>query len=152
MNIHGYFKNTKRHENQPQYSLLNTQYYFRMKTSVALLAIALLFSTCSQKQKKLADIKTGMTKNEVIASIGQPEKKNDIGVAELWVYPAVDRTVVFRQDTVYDIITSAEARADSIEATLKEAGRDIKQGLKKAGDKLDSVGGRIEGKLERDTF
>ena len=91
-----------------------------------------------------------MTKSEVLAITGEPTKKNDIKVAELWTYDAADRTIIFRKDTVYNIMTSSEARIDSIEASMKEVGEDITQGAKetgrdieqeaqKMGDKIDSL-------------
>ena len=92
-----------------------------------------------------------MSKQEVIAAVGEPSKKNDILVAELWEYTDAGRTIVLRNDTVSDVMTSADARIDSIKASLKETGQDIKEKLKTAGEKLDSLGDRIGGKLKKDS-
>jgi len=106
--------------------------------------IGLLLAGCSAKQKSLADIEKGMSKSEVVSLIGEPAEKNNIGIAELWVYPDSNRTVVFRSDTVYDIMTSAEARIDSIETNLDSAGKEIKDKTLKLGEKIDSLGNRLK--------
>lgn len=96
-----------------------------------------------------------MSSQEVLNYAGEPDKKQDIGVADLWVYESADRTVVFRKDTVYDIITSANARIDSVKTTLdkigdkietqaEKAGATIKTQAEKAGEKIDSLGRKIK--------
>ncbi|MEJ7779461.1 MAG: outer membrane protein assembly factor BamE [Daejeonella sp.] len=122
-----------------------------MRKYLTVVLIFAMFSSCTEKQKDFADIKTGMTKEQVLQQAGEPDKKNDILISDLWVYNDADRTVVFRKDTVYDIITSASARIDSIEATLKEAGRDVKEKLKSAGDTIDSASLKIKNKIMRDS-
>ncbi|MHB1177980.1 MAG: hypothetical protein ACYCZO_06575 [Daejeonella sp.] len=122
-----------------------------MKKHLMVILILALFSSCAEKQKNFADIKTGMSKEQVLQQAGEPDKKNDILISELWVYKNANRTVVFRKDTVYDIITSANARIDSIEATLKEAGRDVKEKLKSAGDTIDSASLKIKNKIMGDS-
>ncbi len=117
---------------------------------IAVLILA-MFSSCAEKQKNFANIKTGMTKEQVLQLAGEPSKKNDILVSDLWVYNDADRTVVFRNDTVYDIITSANARIDSIEATLKETGREVKEKLKSTGDTIDSASLKIKNKIMGDS-
>lgn len=122
-----------------------------MKKYLMIILILALFTSCAEKQKNFANIKTGMTKEQVLQQAGEPNKKNDILISELWVYNDADRTVVFRKDTVYDIITSANARIDSIEATLKEAGRDVKDKLKSTGDTIDSASLKIKNKIMGDS-
>lgn len=122
-----------------------------MRNYLVVALILAMFSSCAEEQKNFADIKTGMTKEQVVQRAGEPDKKNDILISELWVYKSADRTVVFRKDTVYDIITSANARIDSIEATLKEAGRDVKERLKSAGDTIDSASLKIKNKIMGDS-
>ena len=99
-----------------------------------------------------------MTKEEVIQLAGEPTSKRDILVAEVWKYDIADRTVVFRNGIVYDVITSAEARIDSIETTLKEtgsdlkeAGRDIKEKLQQTGDTISRKGRQLKDNLEGDS-
>lgn len=126
-----------------------------------LLSIAGFFilAACSENVKDFASVKVGMTSREVLEYAGEPDKRQDIGVADLWVYEQADRTVVFRKDTVYDIITSADARMDSVKSTLDEigdkienkaerAGEQIKDQAEKAGDKLDSLGKRIKNRTD----
>ena len=93
-----------------------------------------------------------MTSLEVLKFAGEPDKKQDIGVADLWVYEKADRTVVFRQDTVYDIITSANARIDSVKMTLENVGDKIENQAEKAVDKIDSLGNRLNKKLRVDSL
>lgn len=122
-----------------------------MKKYLLILLSAFLFTACTEKQKEFANISTGMTKEEVLSKVGEPTKKNDILLAELWVYENAARTIVFRKDTVYDIITSSKARVDSIEASLKETGNDIKEKLKSTGDTIDSASLRIKNKVMGDS-
>lgn len=92
-----------------------------------------------------------MSKEEVIKQVGEPTKKNDILIAEVWRYDLHDRTIVFRNGAVYDIMTSAEARIDSIESTLKETGREVKEKLRHAGDTIDSASRKIKNKIIGDS-
>jgi hypothetical protein len=80
-----------------------------------------------------------MTSQEVLQVAGEPSKKRDIALANLWIYEKSDRTVIFRKDTVFDIITSANARVDTIERSLDKIGDKIKTQAKKAGKKIDSL-------------
>lgn len=93
-----------------------------------------------------------MSGQQVLLHAGEPDQKQDIGVADLWIYERADRTVVFRQDTVYDIITSADARIDSIKMTLDNLGDKIENQAEKAVDKLDSLGNRLKEKTRVDTL
>ena len=110
-----------------------------------------VFGSCADKQKEFSTIKKGMTKEEVIQQVGEPTSKRDILVAEVWKYDLADRTVVFRNGIVYDIMTSTEARIDSIESTLKETGRDLKEKLQQTGDTLDSSSRRLKEKIVGDS-
>ncbi len=122
-----------------------------MKKYFLIMLSATLFTACAEKQKDFAGITTGMTKEEVINKVGEPSKKNNILLADLWVYENADRTIVFRKDTVYDIITSADARVDSISEVLKETGKDVKNKLKTTGDTIDSATLRIRNKIMGDS-
>jgi outer membrane protein assembly factor BamE (lipoprotein component of BamABCDE complex) len=128
-----------------------------------LLSIVFLFilTACSEKAKDFASVKVGMSSQEVLQYAGEPDKRQDIGVADLWVYESADRTVVFRKDTVYNIITSANVRIDSVKTTLdkigdkievqaEKAGATIKTQAEKAGEKIDSLGRKIK-KNTKDT-
>lgn len=85
-----------------------------------------------------------MTKTQVTIAAGEPDKQNDVGETSLWAYRDADRTVVFRKDTVYTIITSAEARIDSINSLIQKADDKIANGLDKLGDAFDSTATRIK--------
>lgn len=122
-----------------------------MKKYLIIFLSLIVLSSCTDKQKEFSTIKKGMTKEEVILQVGEPTSKRDILVAEVWKYDLANRTVVFRNGIVYDIITSAEARVDSIESTLKETGRDLKQSFKKTGDTLDSTSRRLKNKFAGDS-
>lgn len=113
-----------------------------MKNSI-IFFIGLLLAGCADKQKSLGDIEKGMSKSEVISLAGEPAEKNNIGLAELWVYPDSNRTVVFRSDTVYDIMTSTEARIDSIASGLDSTGKEIKEKTLELGEKIDSLGNEL---------
>jgi outer membrane protein assembly factor BamE (lipoprotein component of BamABCDE complex) len=122
-----------------------------MKNYVIILLSILALSSCSDKQKEFSSIEKGMTKEQVVLQVGEPTSKRDILVAEIWKYDLADRTVVFRNGEVYDIITSTEARVDSIESTLKETGRDVKEKLRATGDTLDSTSKRLKEKIIGDS-
>ena len=122
-----------------------------MKSYILILLSTVLFTGCTNKPKEFANISTGMTKLEVLQKVGEPSKKNDILLAELWVYNDANRTIVFRKDTVYEILTTTEARIDSIKTSLKETGKDVKQKLENAGDTIDSASLRIKNKIMGDT-
>ena len=76
-------------------------------------ALIFLLAACTSEPKEFPGVFIGMTSQEVLEKAGPPSAKRNIGLADLWVYKEADRTVVFREDTVYDIIISAEARIDS---------------------------------------
>ena len=120
------------------------------KYLVMLLSFVIL-SSCADKQKEFSNVRKGMTKEEVVQHAGQPTTKRDILVAEIWKYDVADRTVVFRNGVVYDIMTSTEARVDSIESALKETGRDVKEKLQQTGDTIDSAGRRLKNKITGDS-
>lgn len=111
---------------------------------LTIILFVFILAACSDNTKDFSSVKVGMTNQEVLQYAGEPDKKQDIGVAELWVYEKADRTVVFRRDTVYDIITSANARIDSVKTTLDNLGDKIEDQADKAVDKIDSLGRRIK--------
>lgn len=120
-----------------------------MIKSLLILICASALVACSRQQKDFSTVKVGMTKEEVISTVGEPEKKNNIGI-ELWVYPRADRTVVFRSDTVYGIITTAKARMDSIRNSLEKLGKQVENKLENAGKSIDSTADSIQNKLRKD--
>lgn len=119
---------------------------------IFLAATVLLLASCSEKSKDFSSVRVGMTSEEVLQHAGEPTKKRDIAVANLWVYENANRTVVFRKDTVYDIITSADARLDSIEGSLDNLGDKIENQAEKAGHRIDSVSRSLRNIVEGDTL
>ncbi len=99
----------------------------------------LLLAGCSENSKNFSSVAVGMSAAEVLEIVGEPDRKRDVGIVNLWVYTTADRTVVMRRDTVYDVITSASARIDSIETSLDNLGDRIENQAEKAGEKLDSL-------------
>lgn len=114
---------------------------------MSLLLLGWAFSSCSNP-KDFSSIQTGMTKSEVSTLAGQPDKHNDVGETSFWAYRDADRTVVFRSDTVYNIITSTEARMDSINQSLQEADDKIERGLEKVGNVFDSTATRVKRSMD----
>lgn len=112
-----------------------------------LFGLSFLIASCGQSPKTLSGVQTGMSKEEVIAIVGEPKNKNVVNKTEIWDYPESDRTVVFRMDTVYTILTSAEARADSVGMWLDKTNDKVKDQLGNFVDKADSAGDRITDKL-----
>ena len=110
-----------------------------MKQLLATLCFCSLIA-CTEKVKEFSSVKEGMPSTQVLQYAGEPDRRQDLGVAKLWVYEKADRTVVLRNDTVFDIITSADARLDSIKTTLDNVGDKIEKQAEKAGNKLDSLG------------
>lgn len=111
----------------------------------------LLVASCSQTSKNFSEVTTGMTKEQVIEKAGTPSKKSNMGIAEFWVYNESDRAVIFRKDTVYDIITSADARIDSIKSELDETSKSIKENIVNAGDSMEKFGKKLKSKIKIDT-
>ena len=93
-----------------------------------------------------------MTKDQVAAAAGEPAKKNELAVIDVWVYPQADRSVIFRKDTVYNIVTSSEARIDSVETSLERTGEKVGSGLNRLGDSLEKTGQQIKDKFRKDTL
>jgi hypothetical protein len=122
-----------------------------MRTIVLISFLSAIIAGCSRAPKDFATVRTGMTEQQVVQAVGEPAEKNDIGVANLWTYPAQDRTVVFRADTVYDIITSAEARADSIRTTIGNTEEKLESGTKKLGKKIDTTFEKLKDGVKRDS-
>lgn len=119
---------------------------------------AVILSSCTRPAKDLATVEIGMTRTEVAGIVGEPEKKNVVNNTEIWDYPDSNRTVVFRMDTVYSIMTTAKARLDSLNIWMDSTNNKAKKGfgkvgeqLKNAGEKLEEVGQNVEDKLKRDT-
>lgn len=122
-----------------------------MKKPIISIFILAVIAACSRAPKDFSGVHTGMRKEEVVLAAGEPSKKNNIEIAELWTYTAQDRTVIFRADTVYDIITSANARTDSIRASIGKAEDKLKSGTKKLGKKIDTTFKKLEDRFDRDT-
>ncbi|WP_079701525.1 outer membrane protein assembly factor BamE domain-containing protein [Daejeonella lutea] len=122
-----------------------------MKKYLIIFMSFIILGSCTQKQQEFSSVKKGMTKEEVVKLVGEPTTKRDILVAEVWKYDLADRSVVFRNGNVYDIITSTEARVDSIEASLKNAGKGLKEKLEKTGDTIDSASQRLKDKIDGDS-
>lgn len=120
-----------------------------MKKLIVACSVALI--ACSGNVKELSSVEVGMSSKQVLQYAGEPDKRQNLGVANLWVYEKADRTVVLRNDTVFDIITSADARIDSIKATLDSIGDTIEKQAEKAGNKLDSVSRTLKRRLRNDT-
>jgi outer membrane protein assembly factor BamE (lipoprotein component of BamABCDE complex) len=122
-----------------------------MKTLFFTLISILFLSSCSRPAKDLATVEIGMTKEQVTAIVGEPIKKNVINKTEIWDYPDSNRTIVFRMDTVYSIMTSARARLDSMNIWVDSTNTKAKKGLSKIGDKIENVSEKIGDKLKRDS-
>lgn len=114
-----------------------------------LLPLSLL--SCREAPKDFSSVSIGMTKDEVTSAVGEPTKKNELAVVDIWVYPDADRSVVFRKDTVYNIVTSSEARIDSIETSIERTGDKVGSSLNRLGDSLERTGQQIKDKFRRDT-
>jgi hypothetical protein len=122
-----------------------------MKITFFILLTAITLSSCSRPAKDLATVEIGMTKTEVTGIVGEPKKKNVINETEIWDYPDSNRTIVFRMDTVYSIMTSAKARLDSINLWMDSTSTKAKKSFGKIGDKLEKAGDKIKEKTKRDS-
>ena len=121
------------------------------KTILTLIFAVIFFTACNRSPKDFSSVEIGMTKEEVIATAGEPDKQNDVGETSFWSYPSADRTVVFRGDTVYTIVTSAEARIDSIQTSLERAGQNIEENFRNLSDSFDSTSEGMKDNIDRDT-
>ena len=122
-----------------------------MKTLFFTIITTIFLSSCSRPSKDLATVEIGMTKAEVTGIVGEPKKKNVINETEIWDYPDSNRTVVFRMDTVYSIMTSARARLDSISVWMDSTNNKVKKGFGKVGDKLEEASDKIQDKAPKDS-
>lgn len=111
-------------------------------------SILIFLAGCSQQPKDFSSVKIGMSSREVLQNAGEPDKKQSIGVADLWTYTNADRTVVLRRDTVYDIITSANARVDSIKSSLETIGEQVETGAEKAGAAVIKEAAKVDEKID----
>lgn len=118
-----------------------------MKLFLLISCLLTLFYSCSNTSKELKGVKKGMTKEQVLTFEGEPTSRNNLEIADLWVYEDADRTVVFRDDTVFSIITTANARIDSITSSLKNAGYSAKNKIYIATDSIQHTGAIIKNKL-----
>ena len=122
-----------------------------MKNIIIPASLIAIFVACNRPSKDLATVEIGMTKTEVINIVGEPPKKEVVNETEVWDYPDSARTVVFRADTVYAIMTSPKARLDSMSKWLDSTNQKVKKGFGKVGDKLDNAADKIKDKLKKDT-
>ncbi|HXH98867.1 MAG TPA: hypothetical protein VNI52_01265 [Sphingobacteriaceae bacterium] len=122
-----------------------------MKAVFKIFFPVIFLSACADGSKELPNVSQGMNKQQVIQLIGEPPKRKNLAVAELWTYPDYNKTLIFRSDTVYDIISASTLKVDSIESSFKNLGNKLKRGTKKVGKELDTLGKKLEGKLDRDT-
>ena len=122
-----------------------------MRTVLFCVIAAMFLSNCTRPAKELATVEIGMTKAEVTGVVGEPKKKNVINKTEIWDYPDSNRTVVFRLDTVYAIMTSARARLDSVSVWMDSTNTKVKKGFGNIGDKLENAGDKLKTKVKRDS-
>jgi len=122
-----------------------------MKNIIICASLITVFVACNRPSRDLATVEIGMTKTEVINIVGEPPKKEVVNKTEVWDYPDSARTVVFRADTVYAIMTSPKARLDSMSKWLDSTNQKVKKGFGKVGDKLDNAADKIKDKLKKDT-
>ncbi|MXV16264.1 hypothetical protein [Hufsiella ginkgonis] len=120
-----------------------------------ILLLPVLLSACGRTPKTLATVEIGMSKPGVTAIVGEPKQRNTIQNTEIWDYPDSGRTIVFRKDTVYTILTSPGARADSVAKwvsktgdKLNKADDKVAKGIEKIGDKINDAGKKISDKLK----
>ena len=118
----------------------------------------LIAGSCTRPSKDLAAVEIGMSKTEVSAAIGEPKTKNVVNNTEIWDYTDSGRTVVFRRDTVYSVMTSPRARLDSMKEWVDSADNKTKkvfgkvgEKLEKAGDKLKDAAGNVRARTTKDT-
>lgn len=111
----------------------------------------MFFAGCSPSPKKLGGVEYGMSKAEVVAAVGEPTKKNVVNQTEIWDYPDSSRTIVFRMDTVYSIITSAKARADSMSLWLDSTNTKAKNTLGEIGEGIEDAADKVKDKLHKDS-
>lgn len=107
-----------------------------MKPILLISCVLTFLLSCSNTPKELKGVKTGMTKEQVLTFAGEPTSRNNLEIADLWVYEDADRTIVFRNDTVFNIITTANARIDSIKSSLKNAGYSAEENLSTVKDSI----------------
>lgn len=125
----------------------------KLKAVFQSVASILLFTavSCSNTPKSLSVVETGMSKEEVLTIVGEPKSRNVVNETEIWDYPDSSRTVIFRKDTVYHILTSPEARADSIGMWLDKTNERVKDGLENITDKAARAGEKIKDKIDKDS-
>lgn len=118
-----------------------------MKRFLLIPCVLIILYSCSNSQKELQGVKKGMTKEQVLTYGGEPTSRNNLEIADLWVYEDADRTVVFRDDTVFNVITTANARIDSITISLKNAGYSAKNKMDTAKDSIIHTGAILKRNL-----
>ena len=119
-----------------------------MKQIVMISLLSIAITACGRNPKDFSTVQKGMNKTEVKTAVGEPDNQNDVGSTTFWAYRDADRTVVFRKDTVYNIITSTEARLDSINSSLQQADDKIAEGLDKVGNAFDSTAKKVKRSMD----
>ena len=122
-----------------------------MKTLIKILLPALFLAACSRPAKELGEVTIGMTKQEVLGIVGEPEKKDVINKTEVWDYPDSARTIVFRADTVYSVMTSPKARLDSVASWLDTTNQKVKKGFGNIGEKVEGAADKVRDRLKKDS-
>ena len=122
-----------------------------MKVIYLSLIALIAFSSCNRPAKDLGSVRIGMTKAQVKAIVGEPEKKDVINETELWNFTDSSRTVVFRSDTVYAIMTSPKARIDSLAAWVGKTDQKVKKGFGNIGEKIENAADKVKDKLKKDS-
>lgn len=123
-----------------------------MKTTLLTLsAVIVIAMACNRPAKDLADVEIGMHRDSVLGMLGEPKKKDVINATEVWNYTDSSRTIVFRSDTVYAVMTSPEARLDSVSKWLGHTNEKVKDGFGNVGEQLESVAGKVKHTLKKDS-
>ena len=122
-----------------------------MKALLTLFIAVFILLACNRPAKDLGSVRIGMTKPQVVAIVGEPEKKDVINKTELWNFTDSSRTVVFRADTVYAIMTSPKARLDSMASWVGKTNEKVKKGFGNIGEKIENATDKVEKKLKKDS-
>ena len=91
-----------------------------MKKIILLLSIAIMFISCGKKAD-FTKVKVGMTTNQLIELVGEPNTKTETGIAgNWWAYDT--HLVVIQSDTVNELDTNEN---------VKKRMQEVSEGLKK---------------------
>ncbi|RXK57552.1 hypothetical protein ESA94_20350 [Lacibacter luteus] len=98
---------------------------------ITMLFLLPILMACGNQKKDFTKVTEGMTTDEVVKVVGEPEQKQNIVFGDIWMYET--HVVSFVAGKVMAVRDKAEFQKDAVEAFegLKESNDQMKEGKRK---------------------